>query len=81
VTFPPMTTSFVATDRGFDIVVEHDEAQSYSRAVDPKAMRAAREAMRQHRIVTQVALVDVDYGGDPDDRRCRAVYHFVREGQ
>ena len=59
----------------FVLAVGHADWQSYSRAVDPRAMRAARATLRDGR---QWALIDADYDSVPCvDRRTESIYTFV----
>jgi hypothetical protein len=57
-----------------DIV--HGDAQSYSKAVQPRAMKAARQAI----VAGQWGLADVDYDQpNPAPHRARTVYRFERQ--
>ena len=80
-----MTTRVEAIDdRHVDIHVFHAPAQSYSRSVDPKAMRTARTAPEMAR-GRQWELFSVDYSieprevgetYDPVNDRSESVFHF-----
>jgi hypothetical protein len=57
------------------IAVTHHIRQSYSRAVEPRAMREARQ-----RLVGRWGLFDVDYndGKPTTGDRCTTVYKFCK---
>ena len=74
--YPAMTAT--VTERSATaatITVEHHIGQSYSRAVDPRAMKEARRVLRDGHVW---ALVEVDYGMDTVGSRTSALYSFVR---
>jgi hypothetical protein len=57
------------------LAIEHADHQSFSRAVDPRAMREARK-----RITGTWALIDATYGHDvARPRRCESIYTFRRK--
>lgn len=74
--YPPMTVTVHRPSEGVcDITVEHDIAQSYSRAVDPRAMREARRVLRG-----TWALTDTEYGLDrAEPRRTAARFTFISQ--
>lgn len=73
--YPPMQVDTVCRDgHEAEIHVIHDIAQSYSRSVDPRAMKEARRSLPYGRW----ELFDVDYGVETIDRRCRSVFHYRR---
>jgi hypothetical protein len=55
------------------LVVTHDQAQSFSRAVDPCALREARKLVRG-----DWALIDVAYAEVKNGKRCDSFYYFER---
>ena len=72
--YPTMTAEVTRPEAWVaQITVEHDIAQSYSKAVQPRAMREARKVLRG-----TWALTDVDYpdGEEWQGRRCRTTYIF-----
>jgi hypothetical protein len=79
----PMTAVVEETPEGFDVVVEHSCAQSFSRAVDPYGMKVAYKHLRSGRVRGgSVALLAGDYGFEdrPDGRngrRCASRLRFV----
>lgn len=73
--YPPMTATVAQPSPDVcDITIEHDIAQSYSRAVDPKAMSEARRRLRDGRTWR---LTDADYGYDQRDRRTHSRFTFL----
>ena len=61
------------------VTVEHHIGQSYSRAVDPRAMREANARLPRDRAWE---LYDAEYGHDTDgDRTCSTLYFRVRNTQ
>lgn len=75
-TFPAMVLT--VTERAADLVildVEHDPRQSYSRSVDPRAMREARRILP--RDGRQWALTSVNYDDPAPEGRALSRYHFV----
>lgn len=76
--FPPMTTTVHRPSPDVcDITVEHDVAQSYSRAVDPRAMKEARRTLRDGRTWR---LTDAEYGLERSaERRCASRFTFLAE--
>ena len=77
-TTPKMTATIEYPGQGHTtITIEHDIAQSYSRSVDPKAMKVARQTLRG-----TWALTDVDYGLErAAPRRTASRFHFHREAR
>ena len=76
-TYPTMTATIA--DRSADRVtldIEHDPAQSWSRAVDPCAMRKARTVLP--RDGRQWAMTDADYSR-PDAPTGRSVSRYTFE--
>jgi len=58
------------------VTVEHHVSQSYSRAVDPRAMREAKARLPRGRAWE---LYDAEYGHDTNgDRTCSTLYFRVR---
>ncbi len=72
--FPPMTVTVFRPSEGVcDITVEHDIAQSYSRSVDPRAMKEARKVLRG-----TWKLTDAEYGLErSEERRTASRFTFV----
>jgi len=74
--YPPMKAEMICRDgHEAEIHVEHDIAQSYSRSVDPRAMKEARRTLP--RDGRQWALLDADYGVETIGDMCRSVYYFA----
>ena len=72
--YPPMTVEVVPGTPADEVhlLVRHHMAQSYSRAVEPRAMKEAR-----NRLVGRWGLYDVDYDQVPTvGDRCGSVYKF-----
>lgn len=83
---PPMKAEVLRFVEGeVEIHVEHAPSQSYSRAVDPRAMMEARKALRDGHVWE---LFDVDYSveqhkyvsGLDTEHRSRSVFYFRRKG-
>lgn len=76
----PMKATVEHSDARFTIIIAHDRAASYSRAVKPRAMREAAIAMRQRSDRgNDFALTEIDYPEDCDDSgRAVSRYFFVR---
>lgn len=76
--YPPMKCETIR-DRGngdeVTIHVTHHVAQSWSKAVDPRAMKEARQTLP--RDGRQWALLDTDYGVETIGDMCRSVYYFA----
>ena len=75
---PPMTATVEHVEDVVTVTVQHDPRQSYSRAVKPRAMKAAGEA----RIPGTLTLETVDYDAtrnglvDVPEGRTASVYYF-----
>jgi hypothetical protein len=70
------TTACACIDLEHDGDIVHGDAQSYSKAVQPRAMKAARQAI----VAGQWGLADVDYDQpNPAPHRARTVYRFERQ--
>jgi hypothetical protein len=83
--YPPMKCETIP-DQGdhnyVEVWVEHDIAQSYSRSVQPRAMKEAKQTLPR-RPGVQWELFDVDYDREyeaPDPRRTVSVYMFRVRG-
>ena len=83
--YPPMKAEMICRDgHEAEIHVEHDIAQSYSRSVDPRAMKEASRSLPSGRW----ELFDVDYSvethkyvtGLDTEHRSRSVFYFRRKG-
>ena len=74
--FPPMShTATWLTPDDLELEITHHIAQSYSRAVDPKASRVAKQTLPGG----TWELHDVQYGTPgPDDQSCVSVYSYRR---
>ena len=70
------------TPEGFDVVVEHSYAQSFSRAVDPYGMKVAYKHLRSGRVTgSSVTRLNGNYGFEdrPDGKngkRCASRLRF-----
>lgn len=74
--YPAMTATVTErTATTATITVEHDIRQSYSKAVQPRAMKEARRNLRDG----VWALAEVDYDMDTVGSRTSALYSFVRQ--
>ena len=73
----PMKVTGVVTPTGFVLTVEHERWQSYSRAVEPRAMREAPLFALFHKPTTTCTLVSVDHDGPAPEGRAVSVYAFV----
>lgn len=74
----PMTVAASRPDETTILVtIDHDTIASYSRSVQPRAQREARQVITSG----QWALVDVDYDqSSPEgDRRARSIYRYERQ--
>ena len=61
------------------VTVEHHIGQSYSRAVNPRAMREANARLPRYQAWE---LYDAEYGHDTDGDRTRSTFYFrVRNTQ
>lgn len=70
---PPMKARTVERSENVCLIeIEHDPRQSYARAVDPRAMKHARQTLRGR----GWTLIYADYAGEITDNRCTAVYRF-----
>ena len=79
--FPTMDAVMSRTDGSnvATVTVEHHEGQSYTRAVEPRAMREANARLPRH---LAWELYDAEYGHDTDGvRTCSTFYFRVRNTQ
>lgn len=78
-TYPKIETTIELTDNGMNVIVTHHVRQSFSRAVDPAAIRAATAFVRANGYPSGLAFTDADYGFEgigPD--RCRSRLIFTK---
>lgn len=81
-TFPAKRHTMIVTADRPDpdrlvITIDHDARASYSRAVQPRAMREAKQRIRPGE---RWGLHDVDYQDSPNgDTYGRSVYHFRQD--
>lgn len=70
---PVMKVSHRMDAHEFVVAVEHDPRQSYSRAVDPRALRYARTHLRG-----QWKLTRCNYDAPAPEGRAVSEFHFAR---
>lgn len=77
---PPMRCDARHDGTGVLITVEHDPRQSYSRAVDPRAMKYARQVLGQWTPGAQWTLTGVDRAAAAPEGRAACVFRFRAAG-
>lgn len=70
----PMRVTHQADGPAVVVTVEHDPRQSYSRAVDPRAMKYARQVLAP--VGGSWALADVDRDAPAPEGRAASVFRF-----